>query len=52
LRFEQGGRPLRLAGRQHVRATGPRRLFGAGAAWVLQDLTAFPALLAMWSDAV
>ncbi len=28
------------------------RLFGAGAAWVLQDLTALPALLAMWSDAV
>lgn len=28
------------------------RLFTAGAAWVLQDLTAFPTLLAMWTDAV
>ncbi|MEO6029691.1 MAG: HAD family hydrolase [Candidatus Binatia bacterium] len=28
------------------------RLFGAGATWVLQDLTALPALLALWSNAV
>jgi HAD superfamily hydrolase (TIGR01509 family) len=28
------------------------RLFAAGAAWVLQDLTALPALLALWSEAV
>lgn len=28
------------------------RLFGAGASWVLQDLTALPALLALWSDAL
>jgi len=28
------------------------KLFGAGAAWVLQDLTALPALLASWTHAV
>ena len=28
------------------------KLFGAGAAWVLQDLTALPVLLASWTTAV